>query len=257
MYKIGSHTGTQEKLLSRYSTSLIEPRIECIYVSEKYRKLEKDIHKALDQYRVKTSQGKQREWFLCSLDTIKNVIDQITNEDTYWFFFNKEWQRLTILEICQRTSCDINIVNSTRFQQKYMLSGDKQKPTLPPDNIFEQDYYSQNEIQEMRNEIRQLNKELDAMKLLLPQYLSTNNGHHADNSTITKSNINIFLDRYSVEFITGEFIDSDIIYNKYTEWCLSNNVLVPIAKSWFVRKSMGRVLVDSSTKKTARWMLIK
>lgn len=77
-YKIGS-TKNLEKRLIGHQTSHPDP-LEFIYTSrllKNYNYLEKKVHKKLENFRYGTS----REFFRCSLEQIKNAIEEVCNSN--------------------------------------------------------------------------------------------------------------------------------------------------------------------------------
>jgi hypothetical protein len=74
-FKVGKHSGSQQKLLSRYKTPLIEPLIIYFRPSVQSSEIEKQVLSQLDQYRIKDQDNKKTEWVkLDSIEIIK-IID--------------------------------------------------------------------------------------------------------------------------------------------------------------------------------------
>ncbi|ANB50172.1 T5orf172 domain-containing protein [Powai lake megavirus] len=81
-YKIGQHTGTQRKLLSRYGTPLIDPIIYFFRPVHNSKKIETLILKKLNKYRIINSSGNKTEWIKLDIDNIiKKVCEIIWKND--------------------------------------------------------------------------------------------------------------------------------------------------------------------------------
>jgi hypothetical protein len=78
-YKIGRHDGSPKKLLSRYSTALIDPIIYFFIPVTNYIQIESEIKKSLKKYRIKNSDEKITEWVLLDLFSIINCINNIVS----------------------------------------------------------------------------------------------------------------------------------------------------------------------------------
>lgn len=80
-YKIGKHTGTQSKLLSRYKTPLINPVIYFYLHCENSLNVENEIKKLLKDKRIKNEDGAYTEWVKLNLQQIVNNIYEILNKN--------------------------------------------------------------------------------------------------------------------------------------------------------------------------------
>lgn len=79
-YKVGIHTGSQKKLLSRYGTALTDPIIYFFYLCEFNVELEKKMKTELLLNRVKTEDGMVSEWVIMDLFEIIGHIKQFADE---------------------------------------------------------------------------------------------------------------------------------------------------------------------------------
>lgn len=75
IYKIGRHSGTSEKLLSRYRTTLFHPIIYHSVITGESERLERLTLKYLDNYRIINDTGRKSEWVQMKLPVIKNLIE--------------------------------------------------------------------------------------------------------------------------------------------------------------------------------------
>lgn len=76
-YKIGKHTGTKEKLLSRYRTYLVTPVLYFFEHMEDSIDFEKDLKVYLDQYLMMTDKGNKSEWVVVGLEKIISKINKL------------------------------------------------------------------------------------------------------------------------------------------------------------------------------------
>lgn len=76
-YKVGKHFGSESKLLSRYRTYLINPKL--FYTKEfskdNINEIEEKIKATLIDNRIKNNTGRFTEWVLCDLEKIKVIIE--------------------------------------------------------------------------------------------------------------------------------------------------------------------------------------
>lgn len=72
-YKIGYHTGNQNKLIARYRTSLGEVHIHLFLETKNHRKVESMIFETLKEKRCKGNKQKS-EIFKASLETITKAV---------------------------------------------------------------------------------------------------------------------------------------------------------------------------------------
>lgn len=70
-YKIGKHSGTKEKLVSRYITAIPDLIIHHFIQVEDHKVEEKRLHSKLSKYRTKNANGNLCEWFQCPLSVIE------------------------------------------------------------------------------------------------------------------------------------------------------------------------------------------
>ena len=70
MYKLGSHKGSQLKLISRYQTYLIDPIIYFSYPIENPRFIESELKNIFKKYRIKNSNGKLTKWIKMDIHTL-------------------------------------------------------------------------------------------------------------------------------------------------------------------------------------------
>ena len=78
-FKIGKHRGSQQKLLSRYKTYLVNPIIFYYHPVINYSIIENKIKKKLKNYRIKDNNGKVTEWFTLELSHIILFINEIVS----------------------------------------------------------------------------------------------------------------------------------------------------------------------------------
>lgn len=76
-YKIGNHTGSQKKLLSRYQTYLINPIIFYYRPVHNWTIIDSEIKSKLHDYRIQTNDGTVTEWFQLQLSDIIFHIEEI------------------------------------------------------------------------------------------------------------------------------------------------------------------------------------
>jgi hypothetical protein len=76
-YKIGMHTGSQQKLLQRYGTALINPMIIYFRKVDNPREIEKRILETLDSRRIVNENGHKTEWVNATDFLIINVIQDV------------------------------------------------------------------------------------------------------------------------------------------------------------------------------------
>lgn len=81
IYKIGYHTGTQKKLLSRYRTSLINPIIYFFINVDNKEVIEKNVHEKLKDYMILDDDSNKTEWFKVSIFEIVRTIETEINEN--------------------------------------------------------------------------------------------------------------------------------------------------------------------------------
>ena len=79
-YKIGYHGGTQQKLLSRYQTYLINPIVFYFRPVINYSVIDTEIKTALKKHRIKNNNGNYSEWFQLKLEDIILRISKIIDE---------------------------------------------------------------------------------------------------------------------------------------------------------------------------------
>jgi len=78
IYKIGKHKGSQNKLLARYKTALINPVIYFYQHVNNYTIIENKIKSRLNQYRIRDENNRITEWVTLELSQIiKCIIDII------------------------------------------------------------------------------------------------------------------------------------------------------------------------------------
>ena len=70
IFKIGKHTGSQGRLLSRYKTSLIDPYICYFHESDDYSEIEKLLLGKMEDFRIKNEDGRKTEWIKLELSKI-------------------------------------------------------------------------------------------------------------------------------------------------------------------------------------------
>lgn len=77
-YKIGYHSGTKEKLINRYITSIHDLIIHHFIQVEDHKAEEKRLHSKLSEYRIKNSNGNPCEWFRCPLSVIEQHLKHLS-----------------------------------------------------------------------------------------------------------------------------------------------------------------------------------
>ncbi|AQN67869.1 T5orf172 domain protein [Saudi moumouvirus] len=80
-YKIGSHTGTQRKLLARYGTPLIDPIIYFFRPVYNSKKIETIILEKLNEHRRINSSGNKTEWIKLNIDKIIKEVCEIIQKN--------------------------------------------------------------------------------------------------------------------------------------------------------------------------------
>jgi len=124
-YKIGS-TVDIKKRISGYITGYPD-KVEIKYITnkiEKYDTIEKIVHKKLDSYRM----NKRREFFKCSLDIIKETIEEvlkISDEDI-------------MNELLKMSKDEVIIKSGKKYKQKlkeYIQSELGEDVVISPENI--------------------------------------------------------------------------------------------------------------------------
>lgn len=73
-YKVGIHTGSLNKLKSRYKTYLIDVNVLRFVKCDNFRDHERNVHTSLSKFRLNNT-----EWFEIPKDQILNVFDNYTN----------------------------------------------------------------------------------------------------------------------------------------------------------------------------------
>src|SRR6266567_3538330 len=76
-FKFGSHTGTQQKLLSRYTTYLINPLIYYFYETPYAKEIENIFKKKCIDERIINDNGKITEWIYLELHNIAKYVCEI------------------------------------------------------------------------------------------------------------------------------------------------------------------------------------
>jgi len=74
IFKVGKHTGTQRKLISRYRTYFIDPVILFYVPSDNINELEKTVLYKLQQFRISDLDGGETEWVKLSFADLINII---------------------------------------------------------------------------------------------------------------------------------------------------------------------------------------
>lgn len=80
IYKIGSHTGSKEKLIKRYITSCPDLNILFFREINRAREIERDFKRKYLKYRIPNINGNNSEWFLMKLDDIVSIISKMIDE---------------------------------------------------------------------------------------------------------------------------------------------------------------------------------
>lgn len=80
-YKVGKHTGTQSKLLSRYGTPLINPIIYYFREVNNAKVIEDIFKKRFKEHRIVNENDSTTEWVNLELNLIINAIDEIIKEN--------------------------------------------------------------------------------------------------------------------------------------------------------------------------------
>ena len=80
-YKLGMHSGTQKKLLSRYGTPLIDPIIYFFRPVNDFKKIEALALKKFNKYRIINDSGKKTEWIKLNLNTLTIGLTKIISEN--------------------------------------------------------------------------------------------------------------------------------------------------------------------------------
>jgi hypothetical protein len=84
-YKIGTHTGNSQRLLSRYKTSLINPVIHFMYPTTQSYNIEKMCQIYMKDICMIDDNGRKTEWYSGQLDMIikrvMDIIDLVLNSD--------------------------------------------------------------------------------------------------------------------------------------------------------------------------------
>jgi len=108
-FKVGKHTGTKKKLISRYKTYFPDVEILRMVPVKNSSKHEKIVHQLLEKYRFKTS-----EWFDIGEHSIINIFDDyfdlindvektaVIPEDFQGFYYDAK----KIQELCQESDID-------------------------------------------------------------------------------------------------------------------------------------------------------
>jgi len=79
-YKLGKHTGSENKLVSRYTTSLINPIVFFFCPVNNADKIENMLKKRLLKYRIVSNRGTVLEWIRWELKNIIAVVDRIVDK---------------------------------------------------------------------------------------------------------------------------------------------------------------------------------
>lgn len=74
IYKMGRHTGSHSQLLSRYSTSLINPIIYFSYIVENAVEMESQLKILLYESRISNTAGRKTEWVKMKLHLLASKI---------------------------------------------------------------------------------------------------------------------------------------------------------------------------------------
>lgn len=76
-YKVGKHSGTKNKLLSRYRTYLIKPVVYYFEQVKDYTTFERDLLACFDSHRLITDKGSKSEWVTMDLNKILRKISKL------------------------------------------------------------------------------------------------------------------------------------------------------------------------------------
>lgn len=76
-YKLGKHTGSKKKLLSRYTTSLINPILYYFRYSKNSGKIELILKQHFEKERIINNNGNKTEWINIKLNILIDKIDKI------------------------------------------------------------------------------------------------------------------------------------------------------------------------------------
>ncbi len=76
-YKFGRHTGTKNKLVSRYITYLTNPTIYYFEQVSNPKKIEAIIKRKLKSYRITNKNGNMSEWVRLDLEKLIRKINEI------------------------------------------------------------------------------------------------------------------------------------------------------------------------------------
>lgn len=76
-YKLGYHTGVKKKLISRYTTSLINPIIHYFRYSKYAKEIEAKLKQHFEKERIINNNGNKTEWINIQLDILIIEIDKI------------------------------------------------------------------------------------------------------------------------------------------------------------------------------------
>lgn len=129
IFKIGKHTGTRTKLMSRYATYLIDPIIFYFQPVINYGLVENKIKSKLKKFRIVNNNGKRTEWIKLELidlmRCITKIVDYYTNKykiieiETEHNIFKDETLNKLLYEGLNKTSYDFAVILHYLCKENY------------------------------------------------------------------------------------------------------------------------------------------